>query len=468
MILAHVAGIEYELPLPVWVFAAAGAAAVLASAPSAAFAIRTQRDDATRDAPLLARLHFGPIGVALTSFLLAVALVAGFFSSELAFLNAAVVLFWVDLWVGVGVASALVGNVWDFVSPLSAAGRALERRLASRGVPTRAYPEWLGIWPAVVLLLLFSWFELVWDEGDKAPVVATAIVIYLVFQLAAMAVFGTEVWLARGELFTAVARTFGRLAPLELYVKAPADACRARRCPDAGERVGCPSCWLDADPEARGVRLRWYGAGIRRELPLGPGGAAFVVAMLATVVYDGLRSTFVNSRIESFLIDQLPGFEAAADARETLVMMITVGGLVLLFVGVVALVSLLQDVPFGTAAETYAPTLIPIAAVYFFAHYFLYLFYVGQLTPGVVFDPFDLGWFPDYRPWTGVPGSVVWALQGGAIVCGHILAVVAAHRVALRDLGSARAALGTQLPLVVLMITYTFAGLWVLGEALTP
>jgi hypothetical protein len=467
VILAHVAGIEYEFPLPVWVFATAGAAAVLASAPAAALATRRGGDDRTHDAPLLARLHLGPVCIALTSFLLIVAIIAGFFSSELAFFNAAVVLFWVDLWVGLGVVSALLGNVWDFVSPLSAAGRALERCLALRGVPARPYPEWLGVWPATLLLLLFSWFELVWDEGNRAPAVATALVVYFVLQLAAMAVFGTEVWLARGELFTAVARTFARLAPIELYVNTPVDPCRAARCPEGGERVGCPSCWLDAEPVQRGVRLRWYGAGIRREPPLGPGGAAFVVLMLATVVYDGLRNTFANNRIESFLIDLLPGFQQATDARETLVLMITVGGLVLLFVVAIGVVALLQRVSVGPAAETYAPTLIPIAAVYFLAHYVLYLFYVGQLTPGVVFDPFDRGWFPDYRPWTGVPGSVVWAVQAGAIVLGHIVAVIAAHRIAVRDRRSAHA-FGTQLPLVGLMVIYTFAGLWVLGEGLTP
>jgi prolyl-tRNA synthetase len=30
---------------------------------------------------------------------------------------------WVDFWVGLGIVTALVGNAWDFVSPLSAAGR---------------------------------------------------------------------------------------------------------------------------------------------------------------------------------------------------------------------------------------------------------------------------------------------------------------------------------------------------------
>ena len=44
-------------------------------------------------------------------------------------------LVWVDFWVGLGLVSAFVGNVWDFVSPLSAAARALDRLLARHGGP---------------------------------------------------------------------------------------------------------------------------------------------------------------------------------------------------------------------------------------------------------------------------------------------------------------------------------------------
>ena len=54
--------------------------------------------------------------------------------------NPLTVIVWVDFWVGLGIVSALVGNGWDFASPLSAAGRWLERRLAERGASALAYP----------------------------------------------------------------------------------------------------------------------------------------------------------------------------------------------------------------------------------------------------------------------------------------------------------------------------------------
>ncbi|MGH2847073.1 MAG: hypothetical protein ACRDL0_13815 [Thermoleophilaceae bacterium] len=465
--LAHVATIEYRFPLPVWMYALAGAAAVLASVPAAAIAVRSERVWTSGDLyPALAWLRLGRVGLAFATALLAVALAGGFLSDELGFFNAAVVLFWVDLWVGLGIASALVGNLWDFVSPLNAAGRLLDRVLARRGIPARPYPEWLGIWPAVGLLLAFSWAELVWDDSRKPLVTALMVLIYLFLQLGAMGLFGAEAWLARGELFTVVARTFARLAPLELYVRASAEPCRAARCEEAGERVGCPACWLEAPREGRGVRLRPYGVGIRREPTLGPGGSAFVVALLATVVYDGLRTTVAYGRLTDFLTDLAPGFERAPNALGTLTMLIVVGAFALLFLAGAGLVARLERSPFEDTVSRYAPSLIPIAAVYFIAHYFLYLFYVGQLTPGVVLDPLGQGWVANYRPWTGVPGAVVWTLQAGVIVWGHVVAVITAHRISLRAKGRVRAALVSQLPLVTLMVTYTFSGLLVLGLAL--
>jgi len=51
------------------------------------------------------------------------------------------------------------------------------------------------------------------------------------------------------------------------------------------------------------------------------------------------------------------------------------------------------------------------------------------------------------------------------IVWGHVAAVFAAHRLALRTAGRVRA-LMAQVPLVALMVAYTVAGLWVLAQQL--
>jgi hypothetical protein len=335
-----VSNVEYRFPLPVWLFALAGAGAVVLSIPAAVVGVRDHPDRTSRNLHrVLARFRLGPLAVALATVLLVAALLSGFFNPEVGFFNGAPLLFWIDLWVGVGIVSAFVGNVWDFASPLNAVGRLLDRVLARRGVAARAYPAALGVWPAVAFLLLLFWAELVWDEGQTPVVVASFVVGYIVVQLAAMAVFGAEVWLAREELFTVVARTFARLAPLEFYSTEADEPCRAGRCAPGGERTGCPSCWLAALASKRGIRLRPYGAGIRREPPLGVGGGAFVVTLLATVVYDALRNTVVVGEVEGFLIDLVPGLRQADDTLGTVTMIVLVGAFAVLFLAGTAAVA---------------------------------------------------------------------------------------------------------------------------------
>ncbi len=78
---AHVAGVEYKFPLPVWLYAVAGVA-VLASAPAAALAVRDDEDWASRSfySPL-ARLRLGVGGLALALFVLT-AIVVGVSSAR--------------------------------------------------------------------------------------------------------------------------------------------------------------------------------------------------------------------------------------------------------------------------------------------------------------------------------------------------------------------------------------------------
>ena len=146
-----------------------------------------------------------------------------------------------------------------------------------------------------------------------------------------------------------------------------------------------------------------------------------------------------------------------------------VAAFALAFLAIVALVSRLERDSVAAAARRYAPTLIPIAAVYFISHYFLFLIYAGQFTYAAVFDPLGREWVPDVQaPWKGVPGALIWYLQVGLIVWGHVVAVFEAHRVSLRPQGATGRAILVQSPLVLLMVGYTFTGLWVLGQVLAP
>src|ERR1700752_4502261 len=111
--------IDYRFPLPVWLYALAAGLAVLLSAPAASFAERSTGSRTTRDFYRFVRpAHLGLIGTAVLSLVLVDVLVGGFGGPDDFFENPATLVIWVDFWVGLGVVSALIGNAWDFISPL--------------------------------------------------------------------------------------------------------------------------------------------------------------------------------------------------------------------------------------------------------------------------------------------------------------------------------------------------------------
>jgi hypothetical protein len=439
-LLAHAAPVQYKFPLPIWLYVCAGGAAVLLSAPAAALAVAEGPARERRSRPI--RLRLGKIGLAITSILLLWALAGGLFAtgdeaSEF-FENPMTVLTWVDFWVGLGVVSFFVGYVWDFVSPLNACARALDRALARADVQPLRYPERLGQWPAIVLLLVWTWMELIWDRAKDPRTLALIVIAYFIASLVGSALFGAAAWLGNVELFTVLSRTFGRFGVIDLDPRNPDD-------------------WLAAPSDERVVRLRPYGAGLRTDPPLPFGGGAFVLTALATVVFDGWSQTDRFGRVQQWFYERWSYLADHVDVLQTLSMI----GVVVVFVLAFVLIAR------GDAREL-APTLIPIAGAYFTAHYVAYLLIAGQYTLGVLVDPFAQEWNPgglgEYAAWKGLtPAWLVWWTQVLIIVWGHVAAVFAAHRLALRHTTPTRA-LVAQSPVVLLMVCYTIAGLWVLAQ----
>ena len=109
------------------------------------------------------------------------------------------------------------------------------------------------------------------------------------------------------------------------------------------------------------------------------------MALLATVVYDGFSQTGRFFSLEAWFLARWHWLGLHVEVLDTLLMV----AIVALFVLAYLLVCGSSD-----AARAYAPTLIPIAAVYFAAHYFAYLLLAGQTTLGTLVDPFGHSWNP--------------------------------------------------------------------------
>lgn len=59
---------------------------------------------------------------------------------------------------------------------------------------------------------------------------------------------------------------------------------------------------------------------------------------------------------------------------------------------------------------------------------------------------------------------IVWHLSVSANIVGHVAAVYLAHVIALRDIADKQAALRSQYPMLVLMVSYTMLSLWIIAQ----
>jgi hypothetical protein len=400
--------------------------------------------------------------------LFALTLAAGIFGTQETVRNFAPTFIWIIWWVGLAYIAALVGNLWPVVNPFAilfnwvevAFGRITGGRAFALGLP---YPAWLGAWPAVFLFAVFAWFELIAATAKSPAALAAAIAGYAGLTWAGMWMFGRSVWLGKGEAFTLAFDVFGRFAPL-----------------------GCaPDPDTAAKPQAGGgLYLRPYAGALVTAAPSPLSVTAFVVLMLSTVTFDGLKETplwgvLLRALTSSPLIHPLIRVihDAGLDLHETLAT-ILLFAFPVVFLLVYLLFAFLTKRAAGSArpvrevAGLFVWSLVPIAIAYHLAHYLSYLVLAGQYVIPLLSDPFGFGWdlfgTANYKVDIGLIGAeFVWNTAVVSIVAGHVIAVGVAHFTALKVFDTPRAALRSQYPLLVLMVGYTVASLWILSQPIT-
>ena len=451
---AHGFGQRYELPLPLPLYLLGAAATVALS--FVVFGLFVRRGNARR---AFARIDLldNPIGriagrsAVVWSLRLAVlalfvvTILAGLFGNQNPYRNIAPTLVWIIWWVGLGYVAAFAGDIWGLVNPwrtLFDAADWLYRRVGggSELGLRRPYPQALGVWPACILLLAFCWIELVYADAAVPAHIAWLAIAYSALTWTGMLVFGRDTWLQHGEVFSLVFGTFARFAPTEAK-------------------------------DSR-LLLRLPAAGLIEDRPVSTSMMAFVLLLLATVLYDGLIGTGEWMELEGGLRSRMPG------SAETSGMAIKTAGLVVLwglflgaYLGISAIMSRVASGRAGPLeiARIFALTLVPIAIGYHVAHYLVFLLVHGQYIIPLLSDPFGYGWnlfgTAGYRVDIAIAGArFAWYAALAAIVTGHVTAVYLAHMRALRVFEPRRVALATQVPLTALMVLYTFIGLSITAQ----
>lgn len=443
--LAHASDRGHVLLLPTGYYSLGGALAVAAS-----FLVLALAPPRLVGQIWSKRLTLFPLGeemrtvTSLLSFAgFALLIAAGFWGSRDPLSNPLPLTIWTLLWVGLTLAQGLIGDIWAWLNPWYGPCQLVGRLAGRLGVAPKkiALPERIGLWPAVILLFAFTWFELVYPAPDDPEKLARAAGVYWLLSFLAMLAFGHEEWSRRGEFLTVFFRLLSRFAI------------------------------LGRDGEGR-LALCWPGAKLLEIEPLPKSGVAFVLLALSGVSFDGLTHTFFWLGLIGVNPLDFPG--------RTAVMSSSTIGLLLSFalLGVAFMLAVrLGDSIAGSArahesAGLLVWSIIPIALAYHLAHYLASLLVDSQYALVALSDPFARGWnllgtahmHVEAAITAGAGAAwVLWNIQAGGIVAGHVLAVLVAHILAFRLYGDARRACVSQLPLTLLMIGYTVFGLWLLS-----
>lgn len=448
VILAHAFGDRYELPIPLLLFVFGGAAAVLVS-----FLIVAGRPVPPDDGTVVVedRVPLNPqnrVGAAIGLLVLVLLVVAGIGGSQEVAENIVPTAFWLVVWIAVPLSCGMAGDWTRSLNPYATLARLADspraRTMLLGDEHAVAWPRWLGWWPAVVTFAFVACGELVYNLTATLPrVTAYGLLVGALISAAMGFLFGADNWLNRGELFSVLFTTWGRLG---------------------FHRFGAPG-------------RRGWGGGLDTPFDASPSRLVFVMLLLVSVSFDGLISTPSWRGVHRHLADFADGSAVGIDSL-TMLVFATLVILTLAVFGIFAVaVTRASGRPVGLLASltSLSPSLLPIGFGYLLAHNLQYLLVNGQLLIPLAGNPAGLdGWhllpspFDDsYEVRTKLlPAAVNWYIAVAVIVAVHVAAVVIAHRHLVRAAAAPDKARRSEYPWVVAMIGYTMVSLWLLAQPL--
>jgi hypothetical protein len=450
---AHGLVARSDLPIPQWLFGWAAAMVLLVS--FVALAVLWPE-------PKLQHEHWRPMPGALSrvlgsrpleilcgaigAALLVLVVYAGLRGTQSSTANFTPTFIYVIFWLGLVPLSVLFGDVFRAFNPWRAIGRAVgwsAARVARGGLPAPlTYPERLGHWPAAVGIFLFAVMELVASNGDQPDTLAIATLLYSALTFVAMALYGVETWIARGEAYSVYFNLFSRVSPVEMR-----DGVLGLRRP--------LSALADLKPGAGTVPL--------------------LAVMIGSVSFDGGAEAPIWTGIAPDIARFFQDLGLSPQRALELTFLLGLIAAILLVYGFYRLGVLgAKSVGGGFSAErlarAFVHTLVPIALVYVAAHYFTLLLFQSQALGYLISDPLGdgsnfFGTANSQIDYTLIGSNGTWYWQVGFIVTGHVAALTLAHDRALALYDSARLAVRSQYWMLAIMVGFTSLALWLLSQA---
>ena len=447
---AHAFGQTYVLPIPFWMYAFAASAALALSFVVVGYFVTAK--DAVRNARtvdlggiLWARGGFLGVLRAFSVALLALTLLTALFGTPNPFANFSVTFFWIIFVLGFAYATALIGDVYAALNPWRGLCDLIEWRYPGAFRARVTYPAWLGYYPALVLYMGFIWVELFAHASPRG--LGLYLLAYTLINLGGARLFGPDAWFRYGEMFAVVLRLIAKMAPVEYT---------------SGR-----------------LRLRQPFSGLLKEPADHPSLLLIVLFMLSSTAFDGVHQTLpwvhifwkrIYPPLAAMIAQPYLFFVDIYYYWQWSMLFLSPFFYLAVYLAFIWLMkrAVRSERTLRELALDFTFCLVPIAFVYHVTHYYTLLLTQAPAIVPLVSDPFGWGWdlFGTARRGPNpviVPADWVWHTQVALILVGHVVSVYLAHAKALELFPRTGRAVWSQLPMLVLMVAFTTAGLWILS-----
>jgi len=359
---------------------------------------------------------------------------------------------WVNWWIGMPLLFMIFGNILQLFSPVDTLFNGISLLFKKPLIPLLKYPSWLGCWPATFLLLSWCWIEVIYPNAALPRYISVIVIIWLITCTSLKILFGKDCVRNHLDFFAIYFSYFGKTSPFYYPEK-----------------------------KSQGVALIWPFKGllVNNQPSSISGSVSFVIAMLSTVLFDGLHGSDAWQFYEKFLTKYVPklldinGYVAGAIGVFLVWFVLYAIFLLSCALNLILCKYFYPQIKmnFQNIVKNFAPTLVPIAIAYLIAHNFSSLILQGQNFLALLSDPYQLGWdicgTANLRPdITLIDAKLTWYIAIVSILLGHVISIWLCHLSALKLFKSPRVAGVSTLPLSLVMIIYTVISLIVLAEPL--
>ena len=434
----------------------------------------------------------GQLGISVIFVLI---IVAGLFGSQLPGKNIAPLLTWTIWWAGLILLILYAGKMWCYVCPWDALAtwaeglRLWRPRTEGLSLGLRWPRAMRNVWPATILFIALTWIELAHGATASPRVTAWLALMMLGMAFASAFLFDRKAFCRYGCLVGRISGLYALFAPVEIRAR-DRDVCRSCTthscytgnadgdpCPTSQFLatmdqntycISCMECVKTCESDNVAVNLRPWGEDLAAHHRPRSDEAYLAIVLLALTGFHGLTMT--------------PSWGATVDTMQQVLgigrtMAFSVGMTAVLVLPVL-LYALLVAAARWAAGDSargyrdhfirYAYSLLPIALFYHLAHNSEHLFVEGPKLLALASDPLGFGWnlfgTAAWAPQSLIGLQTLWGLQVLLVLVGHIYGLRIGRGVAGALHAGRVHALRSQLPMLVAMILFSTASLWLLKQ----